>query len=539
MSKPPVSITNNDELEDGTERTPFSLARIDTRLLTSPAVLRSIGGITIGLAVLTWPSRGDRVLARLIALALIWLACVALRRWATAQPREWLSLITSLATLAVGVVLLVDPNRSTVFLGRLIGVTLIGNAVYSIYKTLRRADRNVARVAVHLLTAAVGVLLIILTEAVIGTVVAIGALCTVGVSLLMLVVSLDARTEGVATYDDTLELVFDWLLERPKSADARQTLYDKILYEGPATNTRVFRFFTLMGFAAVIAAMGIITDSTAVVIGAMLIAPLMTPLMGMAISLVMGWPNRLTRSAAIAGGGILLAIGVAALLGAITPALIDTTTNSQILARTSPTTLDLTIAIAAGAAGAYGLSRPDVSDSLPGVAIAIALVPPLAVVGISYSQGDWTSGNGALLLFATNMIAILLVGGITFILTGVTPVERVAESQHRVRTAIIATCTAAVFVFGALLLNGAEVASGALRQSTVESTIDAWLDDDADHRLVNVDIKGSTITAVVIGPSEGLPDISTLADDLTEVLNESITINVSLVVEERLTATGT
>jgi len=170
----------------------------------------------------------------------------------------------------------------------------------------------------------------------------------------------------------------------------------------------------------------------------------MTPLMGMAISLVMGWPNRLTRSAVVAAAGILLAISIGLLLGWIAPTVIDTTTNGQILARSTPTILDMITAVAAGAAGAYGLSRPDVSDSLPGVAIAISLVPPLSVVGIAYSQSDWEAGSGALLLFATNMVAILIVGGITFVFTGVTPLARITENQHRVRTAVVMTCTVAV-----------------------------------------------------------------------------------------------
>ena len=538
MSDATESITNNEELEDGADKTAFSLARIDTALLTSPAVLRSIAGITIGLSVLAWPDRSDRVLGRLVGVGLAWFAVVSLRQWSARRPVQWVSVVGSLLALAGGVALAFNPDRSTVFLGRVIGAALVIYSLHAALKTVRGSGWERARLALFGLTAAVGVLLFLVPDAVVTTVIAVGATCIVLVSLFTLVVSLDARTEGTATYNDTVELVSGWLRERPKSVDARQALYGKILYEGSTTKTQVIRFFALMGFAAVIASMGVITDSTAVVIGAMLVAPLMTPLMGMAISLVMGWPNRLARSALIALGGIAFAIGIGALLGLVAPAVIDTTTNTQILARTSPTVLDLITAIAAGAAGAYGLSRPDVSDSLPGVAIAISLVPPLSVVGIAYSQADWTSGNGALLLFATNMVAILLVGGLTFVLTGVTPIQRVAENQHRVRTAILVTCTAAVLVFGALLLNGAQITADTLRQSTVDSTISDWLPDDGPHRLVNADVSGDTVTAVVVGPSDGLPDVASLAEDLSAELDDTVTVNLSLVVEERFTATG-
>jgi hypothetical protein len=136
------------------------------------------------------------------------------------------------------------------------------------------------------------------------------------------------------------------------------------------------------------------------------------------------------------------------------------------------------------------------------------------------------------------MIAILLVGGLTFVLTGVTPLVRVANTQHRVRTAVLVTCTAAVLVVGALMINGAEIATNAFQQSTVESTIDDWLADDPLHRVAGIEIEGDTVSAIVIGPSEGLPDVTGLADDLSDKLGKPITANVSLVVEERLTATG-
>lgn len=537
MANTPESITNNAELEDGSEETPFSLAQIDTALLTSPAVLRSLGGIAIGLALLTWPDRSDRILARLLGAAFVWLAVVSIRRLLAVRRLDVVGLLTSTVTFAVGAFLLVEPDRSTTFIGRVLGALLVGFAAYAAFRDRQTAEGR-AQLAVNGLLAAVGLLLIVLADQVFSAVIAFGAVAMVAISLLMLVISLDARTDGVATYSDTAALVSSWIDDRPKSVDARQSLYDKILYEGPTTHTRVVRFFALMGFAAVIASMGVITDSTAVVIGAMLVAPLMTPLMGMAISLVMGWPNRLARSAMIAAGGIVFAITIGALLGLVAPAIIDTTTNSQILGRTSPTILDLITATAAGAAGAYGLSRPDVSDSLPGVAIAISLVPPLAVVGISYSQGDWVAGNGALLLFATNMVAILLVGGITFVLTGVTPITRVAENQHRVRTAVIVTVTAAVLVFGALLLNGAQITADTVRQSTVEDTIEDWLSQDGDHRVVSAEIRGDDVNLVLVGPSQGLQDLGDLAARLSDELDKTITVNVSLVVEERLSATS-
>ena len=538
MAGPDDSIVADHELSDGTEGTSFRLVQIDARVLTSPVVLWAIGGLALGLALLVWPERSDRAVARLVAGGLLWTAVAGFRAVLRSDPRRWMSVPGPLLALAAGLVLAITPERSSVFVGRIVGALLLAHAARSTLRLLRSADRDWSRSPFLGVEVAIGLLLVTLTGALLSTVISVAAMVLIGACVLVLVVSLDARTEGAANYRDTTDLVVDWLRDRPKSVDARQALYDKILYEGPTARTRIIRFFTLMGFASVIASMGVISDSTAVVIGAMLVAPLMTPLMGMAISLVMGWPNRLARASVVALGGIVVAIGTGALLGVTVPAAIDTAANAQIVARSSPTIVDLIIAIAAGGAGAYGLSRPDVSDSLPGVAIAISLVPPLTVVGIAFSQGDWASGYGALLLFATNMVAILIVGGLTFILTGVTPIDHVSSAQDRVRTAVGVTLTGAVLVLGALLLNGDQIASDALQQSTVEEQVEAWIADDGRYRFVEARIQDDVVSAVIIGPSEGLPDVGTLADRLTDQLDQTVTVDVSVVVEERLTATS-
>ena len=119
------------------------------------------------------------------------------------------------------------------------------------------------------------------------------------VEVLSISVLLDPDRDADAPRTPTSELVAQWFADRPKAIDDRDRLYSEILYEGDRTQTKITRFVTLMFFASIIASMGVVADSTAVVVGAMLIAPLMTPLMGMALSLVMGWPNRLARSSAL------------------------------------------------------------------------------------------------------------------------------------------------------------------------------------------------------------------------------------------------
>ena len=145
-----------------------------------------------------------------------------------------------------------------------------------------------------------------------------------------------------------------------------------------------FDFFALMFLATTIAGLGLIQNSTAVVVGAMLVAPLMTPIVGVGLGLVQG-NIVLVRYAAQSiawGAGLALVVGLS--LGLLLP-LPELTT--ELAARGGPSLLDLGVAVLSGCAGAYAMSRPNLSAALPGVAIAAALVPPLASLGIVLANG--------------------------------------------------------------------------------------------------------------------------------------------------------
>lgn len=535
MNQDPESLTSDIELDDLHEQTQFNFERLDLQLLRNPVVVRALAGVIVATLVLAWPERTDRILARLIGLAVLSVAVPAVLAALKSKPTRWISAAFGAIGAAIGALVVIFPNQSDQVLGLVVGGAILVAAARDIYRVLQQPDDDSRGWLVSRSVAMIGfgLILVAFPSDVFSAATSFIAIGWIALSLLVIVVSLDNQSSGVSNYTDSTRLIAEWLEERPKSVDDRQALYDKILYEGPQTGKRIGRFFVLMGFASVIASMGVITDSTAVVIGAMLIAPLMTPLMAIAISLVMGWPRRLVRAASVAAGGIVFAIVIGVLLGLVAPGVIDAATNGQIIARSSPTGLDVITAVAAGAAGAYGLSRPDVSDSLPGVAIAISLVPPLSVVGISYSQGEWSAGNGALLLFMINMLAILVMGGLTFIVTGVTPVRRVAENQHRVRSYLAGVGALAALVFGALLLTGTQTATNLFEQSSVETAVNQWLDDHPQHSLVRVDLEGDTVTAVIVGPSEDAPLASTVASDLRNTLGRSVTADVRLIVEER------
>lgn len=515
----------------------LTLHPIDLRRLLDPAVVRVVAGLLLAITVVVWPRRSDTLLVVIVAALLAFVSIQVLVASLRLDDKDIFSALAAAGGLVVAVVLLQEPSRAIVVVGRIAALVIAVFALADLVRGLRRCRTHGDPVSwpvakfVALLTIAASLaaypsqLLAMITSAA----AALWAL----IAVLTIVETLTAPEGEHWDRRKTRHLVIDWLRDRPKTADDRRTLYSKILYEGPDLGRRVARFVTLMTFAAVIATMGVLNDSTAVVIGAMLIAPLMTPLMGIAISVVMGWPNRLTRSALIALVGVVLTIAISYLLTRMAPATFDPTTNGQIISRSTPTVVDLIIATAAGAAGAYGLSRPDVSDALPGVAVAISLVPPLSVIGIAYAEEEWAAGNGALLLFTTNALAIVIIGGVTFVLTGVTPLRQVAENQQRVRTATASVVALAGIVITGLVLNGAEITANAFETGTVRRVAQGWADEAAAFDLVETRVDGKRVTVVLIGPPSGAPSAEELHASLQNELGRDVVTDVRIVLQER------
>ena len=175
-------------------------------------------------------------------------------------------------------------------------------------------------------------------------------------------------------------------------------------------NRRLSRYWLLLPLAAVIASAGVVSDSTATVIGAMIVAPLMTPILGIVLAVVLADAANLRRCVLLVVVGAAAVVGIGWLLGWFVPYPVVAATNGQVAARVTPRIIDLVAALATGAVGSVALARSDISDTLPGVAIAISLVPPLAVVGLTLESGAPRQSLAAFLLFTTNVAAILASG---------------------------------------------------------------------------------------------------------------------------------
>ncbi|CAN5744730.1 hypothetical protein BH23CHL2_BH23CHL2_11650 [soil metagenome] len=197
-------------------------------------------------------------------------------------------------------------------------------------------------------------------------------------------------------------------------------------------------YVLLVVLSCIIASFGLVVNSTAVTIGAMLIAPLMGPILGMSLALVRGDLQRLSKAVSTLLTGIAIAIAISAIIGNV----VSRSKASGFLAelpremmnRTEPTLFDLIVAMAGGFLAAYALTQPRLSPTLPGVAIATSLMPPLCVVGLGISQGETGASNGALLLFLANFVAIIFSSAIVFVLAGIGPL-----AFHERRTVISRT----------------------------------------------------------------------------------------------------
>ncbi len=188
------------------------------------------------------------------------------------------------------------------------------------------------------------------------------------------------------------------------------------LAEGTDSPRKRSAFWALLVLSGVIATAGVVSDSTATVIGAMIVAPLMTPIIGAALAIVLADKRNMIRSAFLVLAGAITVIVIGYLVGMIVVGDVTSATNTQVSGRVNPRLIDLLAALATGVVGAFALVRSDISDTLPGVAIAISLVPPLSVVGLTLESGAPGESLGALLLFATNVAAIVATGTVVLLL---------------------------------------------------------------------------------------------------------------------------
>ncbi|MBN2027279.1 MAG: TIGR00341 family protein [Actinobacteria bacterium] len=309
-----------------------------------------------------------------------------------------------------------------------------------------------------------------------------------------------------------------------------EVMQEKLLFDRHPTRDRFVRFSILLLLSAIIATYGVVSDSVATVIGAMIVAPLMTPIMAVSLSVVSGDARNIVRSLLIVAGGTVAVIGFAYLLAAVL-GLIQVDSNSQITGRISPSLIDLIIALGSGAAGAFATGREDISDALPGVAIAVSLVPPLAVVGICLSAGAYGEALGAFVLFLTNFLAIVIAGLIFFALMGYGGAALDLKGKKAKRWAVVVIVTATFLIIVPLGLASYRAATEqVLQQKALEET-EAWL-EGTEYEVFSIEADSRSVYVIVAGEGD-LPPFEDLLSAIGERAGD-VTIDMRVVPERSL-----
>jgi uncharacterized hydrophobic protein (TIGR00271 family) len=313
---------------------------------------------------------------------------------------------------------------------------------------------------------------------------------------------------------------------------------EELFFEEDDRSRKLSAFWTLLLLAAVIASAGIVSDSTATVIGAMIVAPLMTPIIGIVLSVTIGDGRNLAISAALVLTGALAVIGVGYGFGLLADVPVDSATSSQVAGRVNPGLIDLAAAIATGAVGAFAVVRSDVSGTLPGVAIAISLVPPLAVVGLTLEAGEGDEAVGAVLLFLTNVGAILITGVLVMALYRVRTAALESAVQPPLGRRAAVTVIVAFVVVIAVPLAGstARIVDERLTTASVTDVATSWA-AGAGWEIVTVTTRPEGVVVRALGPMPA-PDPDELRERLDAEGLAHVGIRLQLVPEDHVELEG-
>jgi uncharacterized hydrophobic protein (TIGR00271 family) len=501
--------------------------------LRSASVLRALVAILAAIVVLSFPDFLGRLIFVLIGLAALAVGVIDVKNWWTS--RRYFDLLIGLVMVLVGVSVLFGGSEIHLLLEYIVaGIIVIRS--FALMLRARRAykatgDDPFWAIASAVIGLTVVAALVLSPEAILHFVVVGIAVSWILGGVIVLLNDLGEDEDENTPYD-----VIGVIRQKSMPAGLRQQVSDAI-FEGWDSRDGTLQFAALMSFATAIATFGVKADSTAVVIGAMLIAPLMSPIMALSASILMGLPKRALYSGRRVALGVVIGVGGSFLMALISPEFVPITANSQVLSRVSPTMLDMLIALAAGAAGGYAMTHPKVGNSLPGVAIAVALAPPLAVVGVSFQAGEFGFALGAFLLFLTNLVGIVVASGVTYILSGYSPWTRLERSGTQGRKSLVLVGLATVLVAFPLALIGDDILDQLTATTGAEEAVDDWLGEGTEFSLAQVQVSGESVEVVIVGPGDP-PDPDDLAEEMAAALKRNVVVELRVIPETTHIATG-
>jgi uncharacterized hydrophobic protein (TIGR00271 family) len=330
-----------------------------------------------------------------------------------------------------------------------------------------------------------------------------------------------------------------WLRAILDLASVSRARHDIVLREIEIGSQPTTTYYVLLGISELIAGFALIIGSDATLIGANVVAPLMTPIIGISLGLMRG-DLRLLRTALLAEfGGALMAVVLTYLLGLL-PIWGDPTPS--LLAQTQPTLIDFLVAALAGFAGVLAMIDERVSPALPGVAIATALNPPVAAMGLCLAFGAYHGAWGAFVLFSANVLAILVVAALLFLISGFVTRAEIGSVRGLVRR--FAPAAIGVLLVTALLT---EYLVAVVRNIHTQRAITAALDQELSHEpgtaLYGVEFsrgkEGVDVVAAVHTPHVPAPDrVNEIQEALGSRLGEPVHLFLRCTMTKDVTATG-
>jgi uncharacterized hydrophobic protein (TIGR00271 family) len=313
---------------------------------------------------------------------------------------------------------------------------------------------------------------------------------------------------------------------RTRLADARLSLgaakLADLFPEEAAFRRSIQTYTVLLALSGLLAAFGLFQDSTASIIGAMLVAPLGGAIMAFAGALVTGRTRWQTITLLQIVLGSLMVIAIGYVVSWVLPDPL--TLTPAMAARTSPGLLDLGVALAAGAAGAYVADRQTGTDALPGVAIAVALVPPLATVGICAELGRWNDAGGAMLLFLTNFSGIVVIASILFVVFGNAPTIEQLRERHRLRIGFLAAMATLIVIAIPLGIHSYSSARAAILGARGAPIVEAWI-AGRDLEVTKWSIDGDKVTIALAGAAIP-PSAQVLAEQLAQSFGDPVSLEL-------------
>ena len=288
-----------------------------------------------------------------------------------------------------------------------------------------------------------------------------------------------------------------------------------------------FDFYLMTLFAGIIISLGIVIDSATVVIGGMLLAPLVWPILGMALGITMGRSHILQTSLITILKATLIIIIFSIMVGLIAPELVIE--SKEFVSRVHPTLLELLIALAAGFVGAFIIAYPKMGSAISGVVVAAALVPPIATVGLSLARGDFESAAGAFLLYLSNLIAITFAATILFLISNFSACSEQAEEKRK--SGFRWSFLLLIVIIVPLVLITKQTALNVKQSKAIEDVVVSSIQNVAVSGLKINQKNDILIADLTLQSKEGVTEdeVEAMENILSKRLKETVILNVTVV----------